>query len=238
MQLRLYVVHGSHPCATVERALELKRIAYRRVELPPAVHAPIQKLRFGRRTVPGIRLDGEKVIGSRAILRRLEEVAPEPPLLPRDPALRARVEEAERWGDEVFQPLGRRLVWAAMRRSPAAMVSYSEHSRIPLPDPLVRISAPLIVRAEIALNQVTEEAVRADLAALPRHLDRIDGWLAESLLGDDSPNVADLQIASTTRLLVTLDDLRALVEERPAGRLALRLFPDMDGRMPAGSLPY
>ena len=31
----LYVVHGSHPCAAVERALELKGLAYRRIELPP-----------------------------------------------------------------------------------------------------------------------------------------------------------------------------------------------------------
>src|SRR3954464_7009373 len=75
----LYVVHGSHPCAAVERALELKGLEYRRIELPPPLHAPIQRVLFGARTVPSIRLDGgEKLSGSRAILQRVEELAPEP----------------------------------------------------------------------------------------------------------------------------------------------------------------
>ncbi len=34
-----------------------------------------------------------------------------------------------------------------------------------------------------------------------------------------------------------LEDLRALIEPRPAAELALRLFPQADGHMPAGSLP-
>src|SRR3954447_11024904 len=81
----LYVVHGSHPCAAVERALELKGLGFRRIELPPPLHAPLQRVRFGARTVPAMRLDGgEKVSGSREILRRLDELAPEPPLWPPD----------------------------------------------------------------------------------------------------------------------------------------------------------
>ena len=128
MAAKLYVVHGSHPCAAVERALELKgdrlqdgRAARRRCT------SPIQRLRFGARTVPAIKFDdGEKLSGSRAILRRLEELAPEPPLLPgRRRAARA-VEEAERWGDEVLQPIARRLLWPAFARDPRAMPGYQE----------------------------------------------------------------------------------------------------------------
>ena len=37
---------------------------------------------------------------------------------------------------------------------------------------------------------------------------------------------------TTVRLLLTLDDLRPLIESRPAGRLALRVVPDFPGRMP------
>ena len=73
MGTTLFVVHGSHPCATVERALELKGLAYSRFEWPPPAHALGQRLIFGRRTVPGIRFaTGERVSGSRAILRRPE----------------------------------------------------------------------------------------------------------------------------------------------------------------------
>ena len=45
---------------------------------------------------------------------------------------------------EVLQPVARELVWAGMRKTPAAMVSYSEHSRLRLPAPVVRANAPLI----------------------------------------------------------------------------------------------
>ncbi|MDX6698494.1 MAG: glutathione S-transferase [Solirubrobacteraceae bacterium] len=231
------MVHGSHPCETVKRAMELKGVPYKLVELPPPMHAPIQRLLFGERTVPALRLDGEKLSGSRRILRRLEELRPDPPLFPSDPEALARMEEAEAWGDEILQPIGRRLLWHAMRRNPDAMVSYSEHAKTPLPAPMIRLSAPLIARGAGRLNNVSDEAVRADFEALPGYLDKIDGWIEAGVMGGEEPNAADLQIATTLRLLMTLDDLRALIEPRLAGALALRLFPQADGHMPAGAYP-
>src|SRR5919201_7118457 len=101
MPARLYVVHGSHPCASVARAMDMKGFAYEVVELLPPLHAALQRVRFGSRTVPGLVLEsGEKISGSRTIMRRLEELAPEPPLFPADPEALAQVEEAESWADE------------------------------------------------------------------------------------------------------------------------------------------
>jgi glutathione S-transferase len=237
----LYVVHGSHPCAAVERALELKGLPFRRVELPPPLHAAIQRVRFGARTVPAMRLDsGEKVSGSRAILRRLDEIAPAPPLWPPDGEARALVERAEEWGDEVWQPIARRLLWGTLRRCPEALVSYSEGSRIPLPAPAIRAAARAMIRAEIALNKASEGAVRADLRSLPRHLDRIDGWIAEGVLAagpTDRPNAGDLQIATTSRLLMTIGDVAPFFAGRPAERHARELFGDQPGSTPRGVLP-
>lgn len=237
MDIKLFVVHGSHPCVTVETALQLKGLPYRTVELPPPMHAPIQRVLFGKRTVPGIRIDGERISGSRAILRRLDELAPEPPLLPVDPEERSRVLAAEAWGDDVLQPIARRLLWPALKRAPKAAPSYSEGSKLPLPAALLRAMVPAIARVEIALNKASDEAARADLRALPGYLDTIDGWIAEGVLGGERPNAADLQIAPTLRLLMTLGDLRPLIEPRPAGQLALRLYPKAPGSVPAGTLP-
>jgi glutathione S-transferase len=234
----LYVVHGSHPCAAVERALDLKGLDFRRIELPPPLHAPIQRVRFGARTVPAMRRDGgERVSGSRAILRRLDEIAPEPALWPSDGEARALVERAEEWGDEVYQPIARRLLWGAMRRHPEALVSYSDGSKIPLPKPALRAAAAAIVRAEIALNRASDGAVRADLRNLPRHLDRIDRWLAEGVIGGAPPNAADLQIATTTRLLVTIGDVAPFFAGRPAESHARDLFGSQAGSVPRGVLP-
>src|SRR4051794_10906273 len=234
----LYVVHGSHPCAAVERALELKGLDYRVVELPPPLHAPLQRVRFGARTVPAIELEGgEKISGSRAILRRLDELAPEPALWPAGEKARALVERAEEWGDEVYQPIARRLLWGAIRRRPAALVSYSEGLRIPLPKPAIRAAAPAIARAEIALNRASEGALRADLRNLPRHLDRIDGWIVDGVIGGPAPNAADLQIATTSRLLLTIGDVALFFAGRPAESHARDLFGPQPGSVPPGAFP-
>jgi glutathione S-transferase len=238
MRLRLYVVHGSHPCAAVEKAMEMKGLSYEVTEWPPPLHAPIQRALFGARTVPGLKIDGEKVSGSRAIMRRLEQLAPQPPLFPTNPDARGRVERAERWGDEVFQPVARQLIWTGFKHCPEAMVSYGEHSRLPMPPAAIRLSAPLIAHLGARLNRTDDGVARSALGALPGQLDQIDAWIADGAIGDrERPNVADLQLGATIRLLLTIGDARPLIEGRPSAELARALFPQADGEMPAGSLP-
>lgn len=234
MPAKLYLVHGSHPCAAVQRALELKGLDYKVVEYPPPFHMPMQRLRTGSRTVPSVKFDGgELVSGSSAILRRLDELVAEPKLF-----AGAAVEEAEAWGESVFQPIGRTLMWSAIDRSRASMVGYQEGGKLPpLPKPVVLALAPLILRVERKVNEVDDERLRRELAALPGHLDKIDGWIADGTIGGAVPNAADLQIASTLRLIMTLSDVRPLIASRPCGDLALRLWPDHPGDVPAGTLP-
>lgn len=233
----LYVIHGSHPCAAVEKAFALKGIEYRRIELPPPMHAVHQRLRFGARTVPSLKpASGEKLSGSRAIMRWAERVAPEPALLPADPEMRARVEAAEAWGDETYQPIARRVLWPAFAHSPQSMASYQEGARFPVPGPALKVLAPMVTRVERRLNDATDENLRADLAALPGHLDRIDAWIADGVLGGEDPNVADLQIGATSRLLLTIGDIEPLFADRPARDHALLVFPDFAGRVTAGTL--
>src|SRR3954454_22613047 len=155
-QLTLYVVPASHPCAAVELALRSKGLAYRRVDLLPMWHVIHQKFVFGRRTVPGLALPtGDKVVGSRAIMRVLDGLEPDPPLLPADAALRAKVEGAEAWGEQVLQPLARRLLWAGFQRAPHALTSYAEGASLPIPLALAARSAPLVIALERALNRST-----------------------------------------------------------------------------------
>src|SRR3954454_5542791 len=86
MDLKLYVIPGSHPCATVEAALDLKGLPYERVDLLPGLSALLQLARFGRRTVPGLSVDGYKVSGSRLIMRTLDGLQAEPRLYTGGPA--------------------------------------------------------------------------------------------------------------------------------------------------------
>ena len=86
--------------------LERKGVAYKRVDLIAVMSKAILRAAgFPGVTVPALRIDGNKVQGTGAIARELDRHVPDPPLLPADPAQRAQVEEAERWGDEVLQPV-------------------------------------------------------------------------------------------------------------------------------------
>ena len=233
VEATLYVIPGSHPAMAVRRMLELKGLLYRRIDLMPVIsRGVLTALRFPSNTVPSLAIDGRKLTGSREIARELDRIRPEPPLFPVDPQRRVTIEEAERWGEEVLQPAVRRIVWNALRRDRAPLRSYAEGFRLGVPLGLaVRTGAP-IVAAAARMNQAGDEAVRADLAALPGWLHRIDDWIAEATLASEPPTAADLQIGSSLRLAMTLDDLRPAIAERPAGEMAVRAIPDFPGRAP------
>ena len=234
---KLYVLPGSHPCAAVEAALKLKSIDYDRVDLLPSVEQVVGPLRYGGRTVPGMRINGERLVGSRSIMRRLDQLVPEPALVPgADSPAHAQVLEAERWGDESFQDVPRHILDVAFLRRPASIESYAGDAKLPLPVKLLRPALPLTARLLKLKSKARDESARAYLDALPAQLDRIDGWIGERLLGGERPNAADLQIGSTIRLLLTIADVRPLVQGRPAAGLT-RYFPPSAGEIPAGVLP-
>jgi glutathione S-transferase len=234
MKARLYAIPASHPSFAAERMLERKGIEYSRVDLPQWFHRGILRaLRFRGRTVPALVLDGRRVQTTPRIARVLDEVRPEPRLVPLDAEERARVEEIERWVDGDVQQYCRRLVYWALPRHPEAVGSYLEGSKLILPMFMVKPLAPAIIRILRRDHKATDDAVQADLAQLPAILDRLDQAVADGVIGGAEPNVADLQVACSLALLMTHDDLRDYVAARPSGKLAERLAAGYPGRMPA-----
>jgi len=229
----LYVIPGSHPAMAARRMLEHKGVEYRRIDLMPVVSRGVLKvLGFPGITIPSLRIDGRRITGSREISKTLDEIKPDPPLFPADPAERVQVEDAERWGDEIPQDGVRRILWNAIKRDRKPLRSFLDGARTGVPHGLAVATAAPIIAAELKINDVTDDAVRADLAALPGWLDRIDDWIAGGVLGGDPPNAADFQIAAVLRLAMTMDDLRPAIEGRPCGELAKRLVPEFPGRIP------
>jgi glutathione S-transferase len=233
VQVRLYTIPGSHPGVAAQLMLRHKGIEFERTDLMPVISRAVLKAqRFPGVTLPAMKVDGKRVQGSREISRELDRLRPEPPLFPPDPDRRTQVEEAERFGDEDLQHPVRQILWWGLQRKRASLGSYAEGSRLGVPIGLaVRTSAP-IVAAKVRLDGATDENVRADLAALPGLLQRIDDWIATGVLGGEQPNAADFQIAPSVRLAMTLRDLRPAIEARPAGQLALRIVPEYPGEIP------
>jgi glutathione S-transferase len=234
MKVRLYGLPGSHPTMATQAMLEYKGIEFRRTDLVPFLAKVVLRrlLGFPRNTVPAITIDGRRAQGSREISRELDRVQPGSPLFPADPDRRAAVEEAERWGEEELQHPIRQIVLWAMRENRAAIRSYMEGARMGVPVWLAARLAPPLVAAGVRVNEATDEAVRANLARLDDMLRQVDEWIAAGVLDGEELNAADFQIGASVRLAMTLQDLRPLIDSRPAGRQALRAVPDYAGDAP------
>jgi glutathione S-transferase len=250
MKAKLYVLLGAHPSRTAMLMLDHKGIEYETVHIPPGLQ-PLAMRRLGftadpnfsrsvddqppfmlRRadrmgTVPALLLRGERVMTNRRIARFLDEIQPEPPLFPADSALRGEVEEAERWGDEVFQMAARRIILAAGRRGSGALARNGDDGRL---GPLLyrnrtmrTVTARIVAVIAFRANSRTEPGL---LAALPAMLDRIDAWVEAGVLNGVELNAADYMIAPSLAVLTYRPDVAEEIEGRPAIALVDRVLPD------------
>jgi|SRR5579884_826149 len=237
MALVLYWMSISHPSQVARKMLDLKGLEYELVDVVPLNQRLHLRLAgFRRGTVPALKIDGQRIQGSRQIARALDERWPEPPLFPADPALRARVEEAERWGEEQLQPIPRRLFRYGVAHNPDLRHAIVRAQRVPAPAlvaQVVRPAAGWYARTiEADGRRATEAGVRADIAALPALLDRADRLLADGTLALDPPNAATLQVMVTVNLLGRFADLAELVAAHACAGPARELFPHYRGELP------
>ena len=230
---KLYALPFSHPSIAARLMLERAGVPHEVVNLPLALHPLVLRARgFPGNTVPALVLDGRKVQGSLSISRALEARGPAGILFPDDPAARARVEEAERWGEAVLQPVPRRLFRWTLAGNPDIRRRVLQRAGLPLPGIVGTVMKPVLTRFARVV-QANDETVRADMMALDGLLDRVDALIAEGTIGGPDPNAADFQIATTVAAMLAFEDLVPSIEGRPAADLAGRLVPPYPGRMPA-----
>ena len=180
--------------------------------------------------------DGTKVLGSRRIMRALDERYPSR-RSSRPTRRRARTSSAPSSGARrcYSRSPAHHLGGAAARAAGDALLP--RRGQLPLPAGMAMLGAPVVLRAAVRMNGASDENVRADLMHLDSHLQRADDWIADGVLGGEQANAADLQIGSSIRLMQTLGDLAPRLDARPVGELARRWFPDYPGLTPALSLP-
>jgi glutathione S-transferase len=247
---KLYVILGSHACRTGMLLLEHKGIDYRRVEIPTGLQPFVVRLlgfrgrehraeRLGTAaprslaladrlgTVPALKMGKQRVSTNRAIARFLDRIQPAPPLFPADPQRRGAVEEAERWGDEVFQMVARRLALCAVLHGPDAIHRRGRAGRLgPLlwrSDAMRLRGTRFVGRSAFAASRRSEEQL---LAELPAKLDRIDAWIADGVLDGDQLNAADYMIVTSLALLTYCVRLRPEIEARRSRTLIDRVLPE------------
>ena len=118
----LWHIQISHYSEKARWALDLKRVPHvRRRALWPGTHIPVALwlTRGSNPTFPVLELDGRRIGDSTAIIAALEELVPDPPLYPEDPAERRRALALEDYFDETLGPSIRRLAFIELGRDPA-----------------------------------------------------------------------------------------------------------------------
>jgi glutathione S-transferase len=237
MKVVLYWMSISHPSQVARKMLDLKGVEYELVDVVPLnqrIHLRLAGFRGG--TVPALKLEGQRIQGSRQIARALDERWPEPPLFPADSALRARAVAAERWGEEQLQPIPRRLFRYGVARNPKLRDWVVQTQRLPIPGLTAQAIRPAVewyVRTvEADGRRATEAAVRADLAALPELLDHVDRLLDDGTLTLEPPNAATLQIMASVNLIGRFADLAERVAPHTCAKPARELFPHYRAELP------
>jgi glutathione S-transferase len=232
-KVKLYMFPGSNSVLTGQLMLDHTGVEYKVVKLPPGPHAFIMlALGFETMGVPAIKWGGRRVQGTRAISRALDELVPERPLFPSDPAERKAVEDAERWGEEL-QNATRRIFYAAARRDRKAFTSVMVAQRSLPMRVFLRVGAGMIIRLASGAHRATDDAAREDVGLLPERLDQVDAWITEGRLGGADLNAADFQIGVNVSAMLSCEDLAPLIAGRPAEALARRVISDYGGHVGA-----
>jgi glutathione S-transferase len=218
----LYAIRGSHAVRTGELMLEHKDIPFRRVNFPAGPHRVlVRAVGFRGDRVPAVRFaDGRRAQGTRELPRVLDELVPEPRLVPDDP----RAFEAEAWADEVLQQWARRMVATAGSRNPDALAGRGAGGR--LGALLTRHTGPrrIVARAVLVAFGVTKEQQRDDVERSGEILDRVDAWIEEGVLNGAELRGPDFAVASSLALVEYIVALQPELQRRPAMKLIDRVF--------------
>jgi len=201
----LWHIGISHYSEKARWALAHKGVEHERRAPLPGVHMgyALWLTRGAQKTFPVLRLDGETVGDSTAIIAALEQRFPDPPLYPADADERRRALELEDWFDEELGPHIRLLAWHEAT-TPEARDDVAEVAARTLPPALrevglARAAASRLGPAFASIRFGVKDAEAAELARerIPAALDRLEAELGEQeYLVGDAFTVADLTAAA------------------------------------------
>lgn len=225
----LWHIGVSHYSEKVRWALDYKGVEHERRAPMPSAHMVVALwLTRGRcKTFPVMRIDGETIGESSAIIGALEKHFPEPPLYPEDPVERRRALDLEEFFDERLAPQIRQLAWHELGKEPERFVQVlgdtvpAPMRRLPGSDAILSAYAKgfTAVRYRASSEETAEESRRAVLAALDRLESELDG--NEYLVGE-SFSVADLTAAALFYPLALPPEAPSYFAEPAAGFQAFR----------------
>jgi glutathione S-transferase len=214
-EISLYGSRISPFVEKVARALALKKLEFRQVDLKSP--GDLKRWNPVTRKMPVLEFDGERVYDSTFILRRLDEIQPDPPLFSDDPSVAAAQRMLEDWSDESLYWYVMALRWS--RKNETATI----RQILPTVPALLRPLAGMIVSRQIGSMPRVQGLGRLPEDVLVREAGlRLDDLVAQ--LGPrpfffaDRVSAADLAVYGELRTALSgpTPEFDALISERPA----------------------
>jgi glutathione S-transferase len=227
MTATLYAIPGSHAVRTGELMLEHKGIPFRRVNFPPGPHRVLVRvLGFPGDRVPAVKFErGRRAQGTRELPRVLDELVPEPRLVPDDP----RALQAEVWADEVLQQWARRMVASAGARNPDALSGRGADGRLGVLLARNDVGRRVTAGAVLVVFRAYKRQQRDDRERTGEILDRVDAWIDDGVLNGEQLRSPDFAVASSLALVEYIVALKPELQRRPLMALMDRVFSRSDG---------
>jgi glutathione S-transferase len=203
--MKLIQIPFSHNCVKVRVALCLKGVPCEIQDISPVDRAAVVAA-SGQGLVP-VLVDGPRsIVDSTRILLYLEDRYPDPPLIPRDPTLRAECLVLEDWSDHAFMAIARRIAYANVLGRPGKLASmFFPNDKGParwIKERIAkrRVAARFGVSPARHVKDLVEAKRLATLAVA-----RLGGrpWLIGA-----SPTIADIALATMSAPLAADRDMR------------------------------
>ena len=198
----LWQIDISHYSEKARWALEYKGVDHGRRSTLPGSHIPIALFltRGAQPTMPVLRIDGENVGDSTAIIAALDAKYLDQPLYPSKPEERERALDLEDWFDENLGPHTRLLPFYELIQEPDLFAEIAAES---VPGPLGKVKPVVGAYARtytsLRFNANSDEHAERAREGIVAALDKLEAELqqgdGEFLVGD-SFTVADLTAAS------------------------------------------
>lgn len=202
-------------CDKVRRILHWKKQPYVVREVPLRDAFGVRKINPAGK-LPCLEHDGRLISDSTDIAYYLEAAFPDPPLLPRDPKLRALCHVFEDWADESLYFYEMRLRFSVdhnTRRNLPRLVAHDP----PWMQAAARLVVPRMMRGILGKQGLGRKSLDTIVKDVERHADALAAWLGDGdwLVGD-ALSLADIAVFAELACIRSSDEGARTIAARPA----------------------
>ncbi len=202
-------------CDKIRRILHWKQQPYVVREVPLRDAMSVRKVNPAGK-LPCLEHDGRFVADSTDIAYYLEDRFPDPPLVPRDPKLRALCHVFEDWADESLYFYEMRLRFTVdhnTRRNLPLLVAHDP----PWMKAAARLVVPRMMRGILGKQGLGRKSLDQIVRDVERHADALSAWLGDGdwLVGD-ALSLADISVFAELACIRGSEEGAKIVAARPA----------------------